>query len=133
MPDGRRYHREEMARYRIALVPGDHAGPEVTAPARDAMQVAGARMGVDLDFTTFTWGADHYRETGSVMPPDGLEVLAGFDAIFLGAMGDPARLPDRVLSWGFTQPVRKRFRQYVNVRPARLWPWKKWTEADRIP
>lgn len=111
-----------MTRYRIALVPGDHAGPEVTAPARDAMQVAGARMGVDLDFTTFTWGADHYRETGSVMPPDGLEVLAGFDAIYLGAMGDPARLPDRVLSWGFTQPVRKRFRQYVNVRPARLWP-----------
>lgn len=122
MPDGRRYHRKHMARYRIALVPGDHAGPEVTAPAHATMALAAARAGIALDCTWFPWGADHYRETGSVMPPDGLDTLRTFDAIYLGAMGDPARLPDRVLSWGFTQPVRKRFRQYVNVRPARLRP-----------
>jgi tartrate dehydrogenase/decarboxylase/D-malate dehydrogenase len=119
-----------MPRYRIALVPGDHIGPEVTAPARDVMALAASRAGVDLDFTTFAWGADHYRETGSVMPSDGLDTLVGFDAIYLGAMGDPARLPDRVLSWGFTQPVRKRFRQYVNVRPARLWPGVRSPLAD---
>lgn len=111
-----------MATYRVALVPGDHIGPEVTAPARDAMALAAARAGVGLAFTAFPWGSDHYRETGAVMPGDGLATLADFDAIFLGAMGDPAALPDRVLSWGFTQPVRKRFRQYVNLRPARLWP-----------
>jgi tartrate dehydrogenase/decarboxylase/D-malate dehydrogenase len=55
------------------------------------------------------------------MPEDGPDTLASFDAIYLGAMGDPARVPDRVLSWGFTQQVRKRLRQYVNERPVKLW------------
>ncbi len=115
--------RREAARpYRIALVPGDHVGPEVTAEARKVLGAAARRFGLSLAFETFPWGAQHYLDTGSVMPEDGLERLRGFDAIYLGAMGDPARLPDRVLSWGFTQRVRKRFRQYVNLRPVRLWP-----------
>jgi tartrate dehydrogenase/decarboxylase / D-malate dehydrogenase len=111
-----------VSRYRIALVPGDNIGPEVTAEARKVMEQVGRRYGVALDFETFPWGTQHYLDTGAVMPEDGPDRLRQFDAIYLGAMGDPARLPDRVLSWGFTQKIRKRFRQYVNERPVRLWP-----------
>jgi tartrate dehydrogenase/decarboxylase / D-malate dehydrogenase len=111
-----------LADYRIALVPGDNIGPEVTAEARRVLEVAASRADLTLEFTTFPWGAQHYFDTGAVMPEDGPETLRQFDAIYLGAMGDPARLPDRVLSWGFTQKVRKRFKQYVNQRPAKLWP-----------
>jgi tartrate dehydrogenase/decarboxylase/D-malate dehydrogenase len=116
--------------YRIALVPGDNIGPEVTAEARKVLAVAAAHSGLSLAFTAFPWGAQHYFDTGAVMPDDGPETLAAFDAIYLGAMGDPARLPDRVLSWGFTQKIRKRFRQYVNERPVKLWPGVRSPLAD---
>ena len=109
-----------MTELRIALVPGDNIGPEVTAEARKTMQAAAEREGLRLEFTTFPWGAQHYLDTGAVMPEDGPDTLVTFDAIYLGAMGDPARVPDRVLSWGFTQKVRKRLRQYVNERPVKL-------------
>lgn len=111
-----------MVSMRIAVVPGDNIGPEVTAEALKVMQAAAELVGLSLAFTTFPWGTQHYLDTGAIMPADGPEVLRQFDAIYLGALGDPARVPDRVLSWGFTQLIRKRFRQYVNVRPARLWP-----------
>jgi tartrate dehydrogenase/decarboxylase/D-malate dehydrogenase len=111
-----------MPDFRIAVVPGDNIGPEVTAEALKVMQAAAEQVGLVLAFTTFPWGTQHYLDTGAVMPEDGPDLLRWFDAIYLGALGDPARVPDRVLSWGFTQQIRKRFRQYVNVRPARLWP-----------
>ena len=111
-----------MTSYKIALVPGDNIGPEVTAEARKALEAAATEHGLTLNFTTFPWGAQHYMDTGAVMPEVGPDTLRAFDAIYLGAMGDPARVPDRVLSWGFTQKVRKALRQYVNERPVRLWP-----------
>ncbi len=111
-----------MTSYKIALVPGDNIGPEVTAEARKVLETTATEHGLTLNFTTFPWGAQHYMDTGAVMPEDGPDTLRAFDAIYLGAMGDPARVPDRVLSWGFTQKVRKALRQYVNERPVRLWP-----------
>ncbi len=111
-----------MSSYHIAHVPGDNIGKEVTAAARTTLEAAATAFGLTLEFTTFPWGAQHYLDTGVVMPEDGPDTLRGFDAIYLGAMGDPARVPDRVLSWGFTQKVRKALRQYVNERPVRLWP-----------
>jgi tartrate dehydrogenase/decarboxylase/D-malate dehydrogenase len=108
--------------YRIALVPGDNIGTEVTAEARKVMAEAGTRCGLTLGFETFAWGAQHYLATGAVMPEDGPARLRQFDAVFLGAMGDPQRVPDRILSWGFTHKIRRAFRQYVNLRPVRLWP-----------
>jgi len=111
-----------LTSYKIALVPGDNIGPEVTAEARKALEAAATEHGLTLNFTTFPWGAQHYMDTGAVMPEVGPDTLRAFDAIYLGAMGDPARVPDRVLSWGFTQKVRKALRQYVNERPVRLWP-----------
>jgi tartrate dehydrogenase/decarboxylase/D-malate dehydrogenase len=119
-----------VTEYRIALVPGDHIGKEVTAEARKVLEAAGARVGLALAFETFPWDAQHYLDTGAVMPDDGPDRLRAFDAILLGAMGDPERVPDRVLSWGFTHKIRRAFRQYVNLRPVRLWPGVRSPLAD---
>ncbi len=111
-----------MTQYRIALVPGDNIGKEVTAEAQKVLAAAAGRRGLTLEFQAFPWGAQHYLDHGLVMPEDGVDQLRPFDAIFLGAMGDPQRVPDRILSWGFTHKVRRAFRQYINLRPVRLWP-----------
>ena len=74
-----------------------------------------------LDVTEHPWGCDHYARTGRMAPPDFLETLAGSDAIFLGAVGRPD-VPDHISLWGLLIPIRRTFRQYVNLRPIRLWP-----------
>jgi tartrate dehydrogenase/decarboxylase/D-malate dehydrogenase len=72
-----------------------------------------------LTFTEFPWGCEYYLEHGRMMPEDGLETLAGFDAIYLGAVGWPT-VPDHVSLWGLLLPIRRSFDQYVNLRPVRL-------------
>jgi tartrate dehydrogenase/decarboxylase/D-malate dehydrogenase len=72
-----------------------------------------------LTFTEFPWGCEYYLEHGRMMPEDALETLAGFDAIYLGAVGWPT-VPDHVSLWGLLLPIRRSFDQYVNLRPARL-------------
>lgn len=113
---------QQRRSYRIAVIPGDNIGKEVIPEALKALQAATRATGVTLDLTNFPWGADHYFATGAVMPPDGLDQLARFDAILVGALGDPNRLPDNVISWGLMQPLRKRFDLYINLRPIRLLP-----------
>jgi tartrate dehydrogenase/decarboxylase/D-malate dehydrogenase len=110
-----------MRRYRIASIPGDGIGLEVTPAALEVLAAAGARHGFELDVTEHPWGCDHYAETGRMAPPDYLETLADTDAIFLGAVGRPD-VPDHVSLWGLLIPIRRTFRQYVNLRPIRLWP-----------
>ncbi len=110
-----------MKRYRIASIPGDGIGLEVTPAALEVLAAAGLRHGFELDVTEHPWGCDHYAETGRMAPPDYLETLADSDAIFLGAVGRPD-VPDHVSLWGLLIPIRRTFRQYVNLRPIRLWP-----------
>ena len=74
---------------------------------------------LDLRFTEFPWGCEYYLEHGRMMPEDGIETLRGFDEIYLGAVGWPT-VPDHVSLWGLLLPIRRRFDQYVNLRPARL-------------
>jgi tartrate dehydrogenase/decarboxylase/D-malate dehydrogenase len=74
---------------------------------------------VQLEFTQFEWGSDYYLRHGQMMPDDGLDLLCAFDAILLGAVGDP-RVPDEITLWGLLLPIRQRFHQYVNLRPIRL-------------
>jgi len=74
---------------------------------------------LDLAFTEFSWGCEYYLEHGRMMPESGIETLRGFDEIFLGAVGWPT-VPDHVSLWGLLLPIRRRFDQYVNLRPARL-------------
>ena len=105
---------------RIALLPGDGIGPEVTAEARRLFEVVSAIEGlVNLEVETFEWNADHYLRTGSTMPGDGLNTLAQFDAIFLGALGD-RRVPDHIALRQVIFAIRQGFDQYVNLRPVRL-------------
>jgi tartrate dehydrogenase/decarboxylase/D-malate dehydrogenase len=110
-----------MRRHAIAVVPGDGIGREVVPAALEVLEAAGRRHGFELALTEYPWGCDHHVETGAMMPPDGLERLKDCDAIFLGAVGRPD-VPDHVSLWGLLIPIRRAFRQYVNLRPVRLWP-----------
>ena len=86
-----------MKTYRIALYPGDGIGPEVLEAALQVVEAAERVVGgFHLDCERFDWGMDHYDRHGRVVPEDFLATLRGFDAIFLGAVGWPARLPDSV-------------------------------------
>jgi tartrate dehydrogenase/decarboxylase/D-malate dehydrogenase len=109
--------------YRIALIPGDGIGREVLPVGVAALQAAAHSSGdFALDFQEFPWSCTYYLEHGRMMPEDALETLRSFDAIYLGAVGWPERVPDRVSLWGLLLPIRKAFDQYANVRPCRLLP-----------
>lgn len=110
-----------MQRYRIAVIAGDGIGREVI-PAGKAVLEAAVGGSAELVWTDLPWGSDYYRETGAMMPADGIETLKGFDAIYLGAVGDPPHIPDHVTLWGLMLPIRKALDMHVNVRPIRLLP-----------
>ncbi|SEH01590.1 tartrate dehydrogenase/decarboxylase / D-malate dehydrogenase [Nonomuraea solani] len=104
----------------LAVIPGDGIGLEVTPAALEVAQAAGRRHGFGFRFTEYDWSCERYRREGAMMPPDGLERLRGHDAIFLGAVGAPG-VADHVSLWGLLIPIRRAFRQYVNLRPVRLF------------
>jgi tartrate dehydrogenase/decarboxylase / D-malate dehydrogenase len=105
---------------RVAVIGGDGIGPEVVGAGMRVLEAAAERdPSLELSFTEFPWGCEYYLEHGRMMPEDGLETLAGFDAIYLGAVGWPT-VPDHVSLWGLLLPIRRGFDQYVNLRPARL-------------
>ncbi len=108
-------------RYRIAAIPGDGIGREVVPAAIDVLELVAARHGFELAFEHFDWGCARYRRCGAMLPADGLELLAGFDAILLGAVGD-REVPDHVSLWGLLIPIRRRFDLFANLRPVRLLP-----------
>jgi tartrate dehydrogenase/decarboxylase/D-malate dehydrogenase len=101
------------------VIPGDGIGLEVTPLGQELLEAAGRRFGFELEWRHFPWGCEHYLRTGAMMPADGLEQLRPHDAIFLGAVGYPG-VPDHVSLWGLLIPIRRTFRQYVNLRPVRL-------------
>src|SRR4051794_22479726 len=105
--------------YRIALIPGDGIGHEVVPEGQRVLEAAARRFGFSLAWTSFDWSCERFAKTGRMMPDDGLEQLGQFDAIFLGAVGWPG-VPDHVSLWGLLIPIRRDFKQYVNLRPVRL-------------
>lgn len=107
-----------MKNYRIALYPGDGIGVDVTDATVRALEAVARDF--KLEMTRFPWGGDYYFETGAVVPPDYLETLRDFDAIFLGALGDPERIPDHITLVPLVQ-IRQTFDQYACVRPAKLF------------
>ena len=110
-----------MRRHAIAVIPGDGIGCEVTPAALEVLEAAGRAHGFELRLTEHPWGCDYFVEHGSMMPADALDTLRASDAIFLGAVGRPD-VPDHISLWGLLIPIRRAFRQYVNLRPVRLWP-----------
>ncbi|MBE1488651.1 tartrate dehydrogenase [Plantactinospora soyae] len=108
------------ASYRIAVIPGDGIGVEVTAAARQVLDAVAARHRISLSYEEFDWSCQRYLAEGTMMPADGLERLRPADAILLGAVGWPG-VPDHVSLWGLLIPIRRTFRQYVNLRPIRVF------------
>ncbi|QIA27628.1 tartrate dehydrogenase [Thermaerobacter sp. PB12/4term] len=102
---------------RLAVIPGDGVGPEVIEQALRVLQAIEEATGHRFHTVTFPWSSEHYLQTGHVAPPGFLDTLRGFDAILLGAMGDP-RVPDPI-SVGLVLQIRKGFDLYVNLRPVR--------------
>ncbi|MDA4107318.1 tartrate dehydrogenase [Mycolicibacterium holsaticum] len=104
----------------IAVIPGDGIGSEVIESARAVLDAVAAKHQIDLSYTEFDWSCQRYEREGAMMPDDGIETLSGFDAILLGAVGWPG-VPDHVSLWGLLIPIRRAFRQYVNLRPIKVF------------
>jgi tartrate dehydrogenase/decarboxylase/D-malate dehydrogenase len=108
-----------MNTHRVAVIAGDGIGQEVLPAGLSVLQEVAARGGFKLDLTEFPWGCDFYTKTGRMMDADGFDRLAGFDAIYFGAVGHPS-VPDHISVWELILPIRQRFDQYVNLRPMKL-------------
>lgn len=111
-----------MKSFNIAIIPGDGIGPAVTDAAWKVVETVARGSGFSVKGTELPWSCDHYLDTGAMMPEDGIAVLRGHDAILLGAVGWPAKVPDSVSLHGLLLPIRKAFKQYANIRPHRLLP-----------
>ncbi len=104
---------------RIAIIPGDGIGKEVTAEALKVLRAVGERFGRSFDLEHLPWSADHLLATGVTIPPDGYDLLRQFDAVFIGALGDP-RVPDNRHARDILLGTRFELDLYVNYRPVRL-------------
>jgi tartrate dehydrogenase/decarboxylase / D-malate dehydrogenase len=107
--------------YKVAVIPGDGIGREVVPEGMRALEAAGRRFSFSFAWSEFDWSCETFLSTGRMMPADALDQLRSFDAIFLGAVGHP-RVPDHISLWGLLIPIRRAFRQYVNLRPVRMLP-----------
>jgi tartrate dehydrogenase/decarboxylase/D-malate dehydrogenase len=114
--------RKKMKSYDIAVIPGDGIGKEVVPAAVEVLNtVAEVHGGFQFTFTNFPWSCDYYLEHGTMMPEDGLQILQSFEAVFLGAVGDPARVPDHISLWGLLINIRQGLEQSINMRPAKYF------------
>ena len=111
-----------MVRHRIAVIPGDGVGPEVTAESEKVLRLIEERdPEISFALEHFPWGTEFYLETGEMMPRDALDTLKEYDAILFGAVGSP-RVPDSVTLRELLLTIRFGFDQYVNLRPIKLLP-----------
>jgi len=111
-----------MNEYRVAVIPGDNIGPEVVAEGLRVLREMEAAGICRFTFETFPWGARQVLATGRAAPENLVEILQPFDAIYMGAHGDPAHVPDRFASQQLMHPIRKGLDLYANVRPVKWWP-----------
>src|ERR1700738_2867899 len=123
-----------MKTFNIAVIAGDGIGKEVVPEGIRVLEAAGRRFDFLLQWHAFDWSCETYVQSGKMMPDDGLRQLQPFNAIFLGAVGHPS-VPDHVSLWGLLIPIRRTFRQYVNLRPVRLLggidsPLKNWKSGQ---
>src|SRR5205809_1994148 len=110
-----------MAAFRIAVIGGDGIGPEVIEQAvRVVDRAVGRHDKAEIRWNRLPWCSAHYKQQGRIMPADGFETLRQHDAIFFGAIGSPD-VPDTVTVHDMLLPMRRKFDQYVNLRPAYLF------------
>src|SRR5215213_10137635 len=104
---------------RIAIIPGDGIGKEVTAEAVEVITAAGQRFGRKFELEELPWSADYFLQSGITIPPNGYDMLREFDAIFIGALGDP-RVPDNRHARDILLGTRFELDLFVNYRPVKL-------------
>lgn len=122
-----------MKNFRIAVIPGDGIGRDVTIEGVKVLQsFAELHGGVSFECDHFPWGCEYYLQTGNMMDEDGLEQLKKYDAILLGAVGFPS-VPDHVSLHGLLLKIRQGFNQYINLRPVRLLPGAPCPLKDKGP
>jgi tartrate dehydrogenase/decarboxylase/D-malate dehydrogenase len=122
-----------MAVHRIAVIAGDGIGNETVPEGLRVLEAAGRRFGIEFEWREFDWNCDYYLRHGRMMPEDWFLQLSAFEAIFYGAVGWPAKVPDHISLWGSLLQFRRRFEQYVNLRPCRLMPGIATPLANRRP
>ena len=108
--------------YPIAVIPGDGIGQEVISEGVKCLHaLSEITEDIQFEFEYFPWSSEYCLQHGRMMPDDGLEILKRFDAIYLGAVGDP-RIPDDVTLHGLLLPIKMEFDLYVGLRPVFLFP-----------
>src|ERR1700752_2194802 len=105
----------------IAVLPGDGIGKETVPESLKVLDAPARRFGFGRNLHHYDGSCETYKDTGLMMPGDGLEQLAKSDSILLGAVGWPG-VPDPVSLWGLLIPIRRGFDQYANIRPGKLLP-----------
>lgn len=119
---------------RIAVIAGDGIGKEVMPEGIRVLEAAASRFAFDIRFDEFEFGScDYYLKHNQMMPDDWKAQIEGYDAIFFGAVGWPATVPDHISLWGSLIQFRRQFDQYVSLRPARLMPGVPCPLAGRKP
>ena len=122
-----------MSKYRIAVIPGDGIGKEVVPEGLRVLDAVASRFNIQVEWKHFDWNCDYYLKHGSMMPPDWKEQIRQHDAIYFGAVGWPASVPDHISLWGSIIKFRREFDQYVNLRPVRLFHGVPSPLANRQP
>jgi tartrate dehydrogenase/decarboxylase/D-malate dehydrogenase len=119
-------------RHRIAAIPGDGIGNETMPEGLRVLDAAARRFGITIDVTPIDYAnCAYFAKHGQMMPDGWKDELAKFDALFFGAVGWPATVPDHISLWGSLIKFRREFDQYVNLRPARLMPGIRSPLVDR--
>ena len=107
--------------YKIAVIPGDGTGPEVVNEGLKVLDAVSRKANFKYDTKMFDYGGERYRKTGVTLPDSALEEFKKFDAIYLGAVGDPEVKPG-ILEKGLLLKLRFGLQQYINLRPVKLYP-----------
>jgi tartrate dehydrogenase/decarboxylase/D-malate dehydrogenase len=120
--------------YRIAVIAGDGIGKEVVPEGLRVIEAAASTFKLDLRLEQFDFAScDYYQRHGEMMPADWKQQIGSHDAIYFGAVGWPAIVPDHISLWGSLIQFRREFDQYVNLRPVRLVPGVPCPLAGRGP
>jgi len=122
-----------MKTYRVAVIPGDGIGQEVMPEGVRVLDAAARKFGFTLTLDHFDWNCDRLVKSGEWMPENWKDLVGGHDAIYFGATGWPAQVPDHVSLWSSLIKFRRDFDQYVNLRPVKLMPGIPCPLAGRKP
>ncbi|MEI2417957.1 tartrate dehydrogenase [Orrella sp. JC864] len=120
-------------KHKIAVIAGDGIGTEVMPEGLRVLDAAATRFGIDFQFDEFDWSSQRYAKHGAMVPDDWEAQIGKHEAIFFGAIGWPEIIPDHLALWGSLLMFRRKFDQYINLRPVKLMPGVPSPLANRKP